>query len=125
MSQSKIDYTKLKFNEKEQERIRKEVNILGTKYPNHIPIVVRCDKHLKLTKYKYLVASDISVGQFLIIVRKRLENKVDAQTGLYLFINNVLHTGSSLMYTVYQEHKDTNTGMLFVTLCKENTFGTV
>lgn len=120
---SKIDYTKLKFSDHEIELIKKEVDALRTKFPQNIPIVVRCKGDVELKKYKYLVNGEITVAQFLMTLRKKLEGKVKAEQGLYLFVGETLPPSSELMHIIYNRHKDPKTNMLFFTLCSENTFG--
>lgn len=82
MSDPKIfDYTKATFSEAENNLLKQETEVIKHKYPNHIPIVVRSqDKSntLKLSKVKYLVGGDITVGQFLFLLRKRLKGTVNA-----------------------------------------------
>lgn len=122
----KIDYSKQKFTQDEIAFIAKEVTHIRTKYPNHIPIIVKInpkDNTLRLQKYKFLVDKNISVGQFLYTVRKRLDSKLSATEGLYLFCDNMLPPTSEMLSFVYNNHKDPQTGMLVFILCKENTFG--
>ncbi len=119
----KIDYTKTHFSEDEINRIKREVEIVRTKYPNNIPVVVKTKDKLQLSKTKYLVPADLTVGQFMNVIRKKLENPLDSSHALYIFVNNCLPQTSSLMSMLYENGKDQKTGMLFVTLCRENTFG--
>jgi hypothetical protein len=120
---SVIDFNKLDFTDEENTIIRKEVEVIKEKYPNYIPIIVRPnDNKIKLLKSKFLVGGDITIGQFLCILRKKMEN-LKSSEAIYLFINNNLPTSTSLLSTVYAERQDKNTGMLYITVCKENTFG--
>ena len=72
-----IDYTKSKFTDEEKCILLKEVEIVKHKYPGHIPVVVISkSKDLQLTKSKYLVVSELTIGQFQFIVRKKLQNSL-------------------------------------------------
>jgi hypothetical protein len=120
----RIDYNKKIFSDDEKDIMRKEAELVLYKYKSHIPIVVRCnDKHLRLDKNKYLVGQDMTIAQLLIILRKRLDKSLNSSQGLYMFINNKLPINSSVLSSVYNIDGDKDTGMLFVTLCQENTFG--
>lgn len=111
----------------ENEAIRREVEIVRHKYPHYIPIIVRGRDKLELSKTKYLVTGDVTVSQFMCILRKKIEvsngSKVECKHGLFLFVNNRLPSSTTLMSCLYENEKDPQTGMLFITLCKENTFG--
>lgn len=123
---SKIDYTKESFNEEEKIIIRKEIEVIKEKYPNYIPIVVRTKgKHdFKLTKRKFLVGGDITVGQFYTILRKKM-HLLKSSEALFVFVNNAIPPSSLLLSSLYASEKDIETQMLFVTICKENTFGNI
>lgn len=120
---SKIDYSKKDFTEKEIQIIKSEVEALKKKYPLNIPIIVNYKNNIKLNKNKYLVNGDITVGQFLSTIRKRLQNELKSSEGLFLFVNNIIPPSSEQMSVLYKNHKDMKTGMLFFMLCAENTFG--
>lgn len=119
-----IDYNKTSFDENELTLIRREVDVVRLKYPTYVPIVVRCkDKRINLIKNKFLVNGDITVGQLMYVIRKKIASKHGAETALFLFINNTLPTASTVVSSLYDSHHDEQTGMLFITLCQESTFG--
>jgi GABA(A) receptor-associated protein len=120
---SKLDYTKKNFTEKEINFIKSEVEILRKKYPSNIPIIVICKDNLKLNKNKYLVNGEITLGQFLFTLRKRLNKTLSESDGLFIFAGNIIPPSSEMLSEIYNKYKDMNTGMLYLTLCKENTFG--
>jgi hypothetical protein len=123
--QIKIDYTKKEFTEEEKNIIRNEIEVVKQKYPNYIPIIVRVhdNKSIKLTKSKYLVGGEITLGQFLSILRKKITN-IKSTESIYLLINNTLIPVTLPISIIYNEKKDPETNMLYITICKENTFGT-
>lgn len=119
-----INYSKFDFTPRENELIRKEVVLISQKYPNHIPIVVRAkETALKMSKNKFLVTGDVTVGQFLHVIRKRLEKQLLHTHALFIMVNNHIPPMSSLLSMVYATEADQDTGMLFFTLSQENTFG--
>ena len=73
-----------------------------------------------LDKTKYLVPLDLSVGQFIYVIRKRLT--LAPEKALFLFINNQLPCGADTIGTVYHNHRDTD-GFLYINYSGENTFG--
>lgn len=115
-----IDLSKLQFTDDENNIIKKEVSLIKEKYPTYIPILIRSNK-LKFTQYKYLVNEEVTISQFMIIIKKKIELK--PYEALYLFINNTIPQGSILLKSLYKNNKDLDTDMLIITVCKENTFG--
>ena len=114
----------LSFIEKHSfdERSKESKKIID-KYPNRLPIIVEKDKKSDLPnidKHKYLVPNDISVGQFIYIIRKRI--KLQPEKALYIFVDNILPPTASDISTVYDNHKDED-GFLYFTYAGENTFG--
>ena len=94
------------------------------KYPDKIPIIVENSKKSTLkpmTKNKFLVPNDLTLGQFLVIIRKRID--LDSKDSLFTFINDkILPPTSAKVSTLYYDHKDED-GFLYMTYCNENTFG--
>lgn len=94
------------------------------KYSDRIPIIVYknpSDMNVPdLKKTKYLVPGDLTVGQFIFIIRKRIELK--PEKALFIFINNFLPPTAKLMSQIYDEHMDDD-GFLYVVYAGENTFG--
>lgn len=120
---SNVDFTKTSFTDSEKEIIKKEVALIKEKYPNYIPIIVRTkDDKIILKKQKFLVGGDITVGQFMSIIRKKLDN-LKSSEAIFLFVNNAIPPASTFMTSIYATNKDQDTDMLFMTVCKENTFG--
>ena len=53
-----------------------------------------------LDKKKYLVPSDLTVGQFYFLIRKRVQLR--AEDALFFFVNNVIPPTSATMGALYQ-----------------------
>lgn len=121
----KIDYNKkyILFTKEEKIIIKEEIDVLKKKYSDYIPILVLPkNDDIKLKKNKFLVNGDITIGQFLFIVRKKITN-INSTESLYFIIDNILPPASSSLIALYNEKKDIDTNMLYIVLCKENTFG--
>ena len=73
-----------------------------------------------IDKKKYLVPTDLTVGQFVYVIRKRL-NLPPEQT-IYLSVNSTIPPTAALMSTLYAEKKDCD-GFLYMEYCGENVFG--
>ena len=100
-----------------------EASRILTKYPDRIPVIVEKDPRSDITqidKQKYLVPADLTVGQFIFVIRKRI--KLESEKAVFLFINNRLPPTASLMSQIYKEDKDADS-FLYVTYSGENTFG--
>ena len=121
----KIDYTKTTFTKEEKISIRNEVDVIKQQYPGYIPIIVRTrknDKGIVLTKSKFLVTNEITLAQFLVILRKKISD-INSTESIFLLIDNTMAPVTLTMASIYKEKKDKDTDMLFITVCKENTFG--
>lgn len=94
------------------------------KFPGRVPIIVEKSKTSSniptIDKQKFLVPSDLSVSQFIYIIRKRLTLK--SETALFLFVNGTLPTTSTFMRELYTIHKDLD-GFMYMQYSGENTFG--
>lgn len=105
-----------------EKRMAESKKILD-KYPDRIPIIVEKGdgKNLpEIDKKKYLVPSDLTMGQFLYVIRKRI--KLEPTKGLYIFIDNILPATSQTVGNIYNEKKDPD-GFLYIVYQSENTFG--
>lgn len=104
---------------------RDEVAAIRVKFPTKIPIIVeRFSKEKSLTpldKTKFLVPQEITMSQFVTIIRNRM--KLGPQQALYLLVNNrSMASLSRTLAEVYQEHRDED-GFLYVTYASQEVFG--
>jgi GABA(A) receptor-associated protein len=77
------------------------------KYSDRIPVI--CEKVEKsdiatIDKKKYLVPADLTVGQFVYVIRKRI--KLSPEKAIFIFVDEVLPPTAALMSSIYEEHKD-------------------
>eukprot|EP00252_Welwitschia_mirabilis_P023262 TRINITY_DN6546_c0_g1_i5.p1 TRINITY_DN6546_c0_g1~~TRINITY_DN6546_c0_g1_i5.p1 ORF type:complete len:182 (-),score=36.76 TRINITY_DN6546_c0_g1_i5:206-751(-) len=109
--------------EHDLEKRKAEAARIRDKYPDRIPVIVeKAEKSdiPNIDKKKYLVPADLTVGQFVYVIRKRI--KLSSEKAIFIFVNNVLPPTAAIMSAVYDEHKDED-GFLYVTYSGENTFG--
>ncbi|KAI9139238.1 microtubial binding protein [Paraphysoderma sedebokerense] len=127
------------------EKRKAEAERIRQKYPDRIPVI--CEKVEKsdiatIDKKKYLVPADLTVGQFVYVIRKRI--KLSPEKALFIFVNNgilyyfiaslrftiinvsielgTLPPSAALMSLIYEQYKDED-GFLYITYSGENTFG--
>jgi GABA(A) receptor-associated protein len=94
------------------------------KFPSRIPVIVERSPQSRqipnLDKTKFLVPGDLTVGQFIFIIRRRIS--LPPETALFLFVNGTLPTTSTLMKELYTSLAD-NDGFLYTLYSGENVFG--
>lgn len=109
------------FNERRDESER-----IKNKYPERIPCIVELSSSIKdivLDKNKYLVPNDLTCGQLLYIIRKRI--KMGPEKALFMYVSEKnLPASSSLLSQVYNEYSDQD-GFLYLRVEYENTFGSI
>ena len=109
--------------EHQQEKRTAEAKRIRSKYPDRIPVI--CEKAKgssipDIDKKKYLVPADLTVGQFIYVIRKRI--KINSEKSLFMFVNGKIPPTARLMSHVYDENKNED-GFLYITYSGENTFG--
>lgn len=104
------------------EQRKNEADKIREKYPDRIPVIVEVAKNadIKLDKIKFLIPLDITVGQFLFVLRKRI--KLSPEIAMFMFINNTLPPSAVLLSSLYNENKDPDF-FLYATLALESTYG--
>lgn len=95
------------------------------KYPGRIPIICERDPRSKdipdIDRKKYLVPDDLSIANFMYVIRKRL--KLSPDKSIYLFVNDlVMPATSQLLSIMYTENCDED-GFLYIKYAGESTFG--
>lgn len=110
-----------KDRQEESRRVR-------TKYPDRVPVIVeKIDKSAipVLTKKKYLVPGDYTVGQFNYVIREKLNKesvKLSPGQAIFLFVNGSIPPTAASFNQIYDQHKDKD-GFLYLSYSSENTFG--
>ncbi|KAG7962908.1 hypothetical protein I3843_09G090500 [Carya illinoinensis] len=107
-----------------ERRVAKAAQI-REKYPDRVPVIVEKAERSDIPdidKKKYLVPADLTVGQFVYVVRKRI--KLSVEKAIFVFVKNTLPPTASLISAIYKENKDED-GFLYMTSSGENTFGSL
>lgn len=102
-----------------------ESHRIMSKYPDRVPFICqRSQKSFQDTPYidktKYLLPKDLTMGQFLYVIRKRL--KLPSEKALFIFVDNYIPSTSQMAIDIYNRHKDPD-GFLYLYYSCENTFG--
>lgn len=117
----KPDYDNSYREKCEYQTRKKESTRVRGNYPNRIPIIMVPHKSIALDKNKYLVPSDLTIGQFYHVIRKRIT--ISPHEGIFFFTeDNTLPPASEVLSSFYNKHKNKD-GFLYLYLNSENTFG--
>uniref|UniRef100_UPI00398EFE53 microtubule-associated proteins 1A/1B light chain 3C-like n=1 Tax=Pristiophorus japonicus TaxID=55135 RepID=UPI00398EFE53 len=104
---------------------KSEVDHIRSKFPNKLPVIVeRYPKERslpQLDKSKYLVPLELSMCQFMIIIRNRMS--LTSSQAFYLMVNNRSLASMSLtMAQIYAEFQEDD-GFLYMTYASQEMFG--
>jgi GABA(A) receptor-associated protein len=114
------------FSEKYRfEERRSESSRILSKYPDRVPVICQRSRDASkicpiIDKQKYLIPTDLTLGQFIWVIRKRLS--IPHETALFMFTNGIILPVSKLIKKVYDEYKNVD-GFLYMYYNLENTFG--
>jgi GABA(A) receptor-associated protein len=96
--------------------------IIHKRYPNHVPVILESKSNeIILTKKKYLVPSEYTVGMFMNQLREKI--KIKPSIAIFIFINNQLPTMTDTFGELNINYKDSETNMLHAYITQEHTFG--
>ena len=106
------------------EKRKEEAERILKKYPDRIPIIVQNiennDNLPNIDKNKYLVPKDLLLGQFIYVIRKKIN--VPSEKAIFAYVNNTLHASSTPLIQIYEKNKDDDQFLYFF-LSGESTFG--
>merc|ERR1712002_248990 len=105
----------MKFKYKEERTLaqrRADGDKVRMRYPDRVPVIV--------DKKKYLVPADLTVGQFIFIIRKRIELRPEG--ALFFFVNGTIPATSHTMGEVYQQNHDEDS-FLYIMYSDESVYG--
>ncbi|KAL7335937.1 hypothetical protein PS15p_201342 [Mucor circinelloides] len=103
-------------------RLKESKRILS-KYPDRIPIIcekVEGNNIARMAKQKYLIPSDICLGQFIYSIRKHI--RLSEEKAIYTYIGGNIPAVSESLASLYAQYKDQD-GFLYLNYAGENTFG--
>ena len=99
------------------------------KYPGHLPVFI--DRYAKCTlpeisKNKFLIPSNFTMGQVLFLIRKRIEIRPTEAIFVYVCTKKetLLAAGGDTIDNIYERYHDDD-GLLYLKYSTENTFGGV
>ena len=109
-----------------QQKREMEARRIRQKYPDRVPVIVEQARKQDFSdidmKRKYLVPGELTMGQFVYVVRKRL--KLNAEKAIFLSTESgVMPPTTQLMGTIDVEHRDKDDNFLYLMYSAENTFG--
>ena len=108
---------------------KNECKRLLERYPERVPVIIKRASNCSLNvtaKSKYLVPCNITVGQFVFVLRKALTLKCDET--IFIFVKPkssnamVLPAASTLLSQLWKENASED-GFLNITYHSENAFG--
>jgi len=107
---------------------RHESQRMLDKYPDRVPVILDVVHGSQIPvnrKKKFLVPTDLTVGQFVHVVRKQIQ--LTPEKAVFVFVRDgngkmVLPPTSSVMSNIYEFHKDED-NFLYILYGTENTFG--
>tara|TARA_B100000424_G_C22581968_1_gene327100 strand:+ start:143 stop:523 length:381 start_codon:yes stop_codon:yes gene_type:complete len=104
---------------------KNECDRIRAKYPDRIPVIVERSMFSKelneIDKKKFLIPADLTVGQFVYVIRRRIT--LSSDKALFIFINDDLMPSSSELLSVIWKNYKEKDGYLYVKYSGENTFG--
>lgn len=119
-----MSYVSFKQKHSIAKRMNESSRILS-KFSDRIPVI--CERTPSnntlenIDKNKFLVPHDLTVAQFITIVRNRL--KLTPSHAIFLIIGDIIPAPMSTISDLYYHHKDQD-GFLYIQYSTENTFGT-
>lgn len=107
------------------EKRREEARSIRMRYPARVPVIVeraeRCTSVPCIDKAKFLVPSDLTVGQFVYTIRKRIE--LEPEKALFVFVGGTTLPPTSATMAAMDDAYRHEDGFLYMTYTSESTFG--
>jgi GABA(A) receptor-associated protein len=87
-----------------------------------VPVIVepQDDKAPTIDKCKFLVPHDLTYGQFLYVIRKRIQ--LPPEQSLFMFCNNILPIHCTTIRELHRNYGSED-GFVYFQYALENTFG--
>tara|TARA_B100000927_G_scaffold275531_1_gene255588 strand:+ start:645 stop:1025 length:381 start_codon:yes stop_codon:yes gene_type:complete len=115
----------MNFREQHSFEKRKEESLrMRTKYPDRTPVIIEKSPNetylSSLEKTKFLVPCDLTIGQLLYVIRRRL--KLAPEKALFFLVEGTMPASTAIVSSVYNNSKNLD-GFLYITYNSESTFG--
>ncbi|EDV23625.1 Microtubule-associated proteins 1A/1B light chain 3C [Trichoplax sp. H2] len=126
MSPLNVNPGQKNFKQRKSFEARKaEVENIHYRFPNKIPVIVERYKNEKvlpiLDKTKFLVPQELTMSQFVSIIRNRMS--LTPSQAFYLIVNNKsLVSMTTTLTEVYRDEKDDD-GFLYMVYASQEMFG--
>jgi len=99
-------------------------NNMMIKYPNRVPVIIEDSDTIILKHYKYLVPKNISISQFIYIIRTNMN--IGEKQAIFIFVKSdeeyILLNLNESMENTYNAYKQPD-NFLYIKFKIENTFG--
>lgn len=93
------------------------------RYPDRIPVIVYVEEKSeipKLDKIKYLIYPEMTVSQFMYILRNKVH--IPPEKAIFAFVGNTIPSPSEVFGNLDKSYRDED-GFLYVKIASETTFG--
>lgn len=116
----------MRFSYKEEysfEQRKAEASSIRMKYPDRAPVIIEklpSSSIDDMEKKKFLIPNELSIGQLIWIIRKRI--KLPAEKAIFIYVQRTIPATSFSLGELYEEYKDED-GFLYMFYSGENTFG--
>lgn len=101
-----------------------EAKRIRHKFPDRVPII--CQRQHNsfslplINKNKFLVPHDMTVSQFILLLRNKMT--LDHSVAIILYVQNTIPSPQQFFSSLYEQFGDID-GFLYITYASENTFG--
>jgi GABA(A) receptor-associated protein len=106
-----------------EERLADSTKIIA-KHPNRVCVYIKKSETAltipDIDKNKFLVPNDITIAQFIYIIRKRIN--ISPNSALFFYVGNSLVSGNTQMSEINNKYKNAD-GFVYIKYTGENCFG--
>ena len=103
-----------------EERLAESIK-MREMYPDKIPVILDLNPSFKyVTKYKFLIPSNLSVAHLLNSIRTII--KLEKEKALFIFINETMPPVTQIISNLYNAYSNPD-GFLYVSVALESVFG--
>lgn len=103
---------------------KEESKKITEKFPDKVPVIIEKGESPLLpnpAKQKYLLKKDLTIGQYLYIIREQI--KIDATQSIFLIVNDTyIPSNASTLGEIYEKYADKD-GFLYITYSTQEVFG--
>ena len=107
------------------ERRKSQCNKILQNHPDKIPVILEKDKNCTLNKpikTKYILSKEVTMAEFIKIIREKLELK--PERALFFLVNGKNSvTMTEDLGNIYSKFKDQEDGFLYMTYSEEIVYG--